>query len=216
MRSLRLVRLLLIRHGQTRWNREQIFRGGADVPLDRTGLAQAKALATRLRPARIAAVYSGPLQRAHRTAELVAGPHGLPVRTLPGLDDMRFGAWEGRSLAEVQRAHPAQYARWKTRPWGLTIPGGTSLGQIEARGWRALRAILARHPAGGTVAVVSHRVVLKLLILKMLGIGSTGFWTIALDPCSLTVFDWDGSKFVLQRFNDTAHLRRRPGATVDF
>jgi broad specificity phosphatase PhoE len=109
----RLLRLLLIRHGQTRWNREQIFRGGTDVPLDRTGIAQARSLAARFGPARIAAVYSGPLQRAHRTAELVAAPHGLRVRTLPGLDDMRFGAWEGRSLAEVQRAHPAQYASWK-------------------------------------------------------------------------------------------------------
>ncbi|HTY07704.1 MAG TPA: histidine phosphatase family protein [Candidatus Edwardsbacteria bacterium] len=209
------LRLCLIRHGRTRWNKELIFRGGADVPLDAAGRAQARALADRLRPARIAAVYSGPLQRARRTAELIAQPHALPVTLLPGLDDMRFGAWEGRPIAAVRRAQPALFGRWQRQPWRLRIPGGTTLRQIEARSWRALRGIVRRHRGGQTVAVVTHRVVLKLLVLKLLGAGSTGFWRVALDPCSLTVFEWDGSDFTLRLFNDTSHLRRR-GGLADF
>jgi broad specificity phosphatase PhoE len=210
------MKLLLIRHGQTRWNREQIFRGGADVPLDRTGMAQAHALAARLRSVRIAAVYSGPLSRARRTAELVAAPHRLPVSVIPGLDDMRFGLWEGKSLREVERSHPAQYARWKTAPWKLAIPGGTTLRQVESRSWRAVRAISGTHEKDEVVVIVTHRVVLKLLILKMLGIGITGFWRLALDPCSLTVVECDGSRFTLEQFNDTGHLRPRKRATADF
>jgi phosphoserine phosphatase len=207
------MKLLLIRHGQTAWNREQVFRGGADIPLDRTGETQAKALARRLQSANITAVYSGPLARARRTAELIAVPHRLPVTILAGLDDMRFGGWEGKSLAEVGRRYPSQYSRWKTKPWQLAIPGGTTLRQIESRSWKALKSVARRHLPDDTIALVTHRVVLKLLILKMLGLGAEGYWRIAVDPCSLTVAGWNGKQFVLERFNDTGHIRpARPGA----
>ncbi|MRR09416.1 histidine phosphatase family protein [bacterium] len=209
------MKILLIRHGRTAWNKELVFRGGTDVPLDGAGVRQTTDLARRLRRAGLAAVYSGPLARARRTAELVAAPHRLPVTVLPGLDDMRFGAWEGRPLAAVERAHPAQFKRWKTEPWRLRIPGGTTLRQVETGAWRTLRAIAGRHRADDTVAVVSHRVVLKLLVLRMLGAGPRGFWRIALDPCSLTVAGWDGDSFALERLNDTGHLGRRGGG-ADF
>ena len=210
------MKLLLIRHGQTRWNREQVFRGGADIPLDRTGMAQARALAGRLHSVKIAAVYSGPLARARTTADLIATAHRLPLTIVPGLDDMRFGVWEGQALAAVERRHPSQYAVWKTAPWKLAIPGGTTLRQVESRSWRALRAIVGQHDENDTVALVTHRVVLKLLILKLLRIGITGFWRLALDPCSLTVFEQDGSRFILERFNDTGHLRNKGSEAVDF
>ena len=210
------MKLLLIRHGETAWNRERMFRGGVDVPLDRRGVAQAQLLACRLRSADLTAVYSSPLARARRTAELVAGPHNLPVTVAPGLDDMRFGVWEGRSLGKVERSFPAQCGLWRTAPWRLAIPGGATLRRVESRSWRVVRAISGQHGAKEAVAIVSHRVVLKLLILKMLGIGVTGFWRIALDPCSLTVFEWDGASFTLERFNDTGHLRKKGGGSVDF
>lgn len=211
------MRILLIRHGQTAWNRELVFRGGTDVPLDRAGVSQAGALARRLRRTPLAAVYAGPLSRARRTAELVAAPHRLPVTVLPGLDDMRFGAWEGRALTDVERTQPKRFSCWQREPWNLRIPGGTTLRQVEMRAWRALRAVVGQHRADDAVALVTHRVVLKLLVLDMLGAGARGFWRIALDPCGLTVADWDGSKFVLERLNDTGHLRPRgPGARRDF
>jgi broad specificity phosphatase PhoE len=158
-------------------------------------------------------VYSGPLARARRTAELLAAPHLLPVTVLPGLDDMRFGAWEGRALAEVERTQPRLFTRWQTEPWRLTIPGGTTLRQVERRAWRALRAVAGRHRADDAVVLVTHRVVLKLLVLRILGSGARWFWRISLDPCSLTVADWDGSRFALERLNDTGHLGRRGGGT---
>jgi phosphoserine phosphatase len=210
------MKLLLIRHGRTSWNKERIFRGGADVPLDRAGIAQARALARRLRGARVDAVYCGPLARARMTAGLVAGPHRLPLTVLPGLDDMRFGAWEGKPLEEVERAHPAHYALWKAAPWKLAIPGGTTLRQVGSRSWKAVRAIAGEHKKDEVVALVTHRVVLKLLVLKMLGTGMGGFWRLALDPCGLTVFEWDGSRFILERFNDTGHLRSHKHPAADF
>jgi broad specificity phosphatase PhoE len=210
------MRLLLIRHGQTRLNREQIFRGGTDVPLDAAGRRQAQAVGRLLLPARLDVVYSGPLQRARQTAEYVAAPHRLPVVIEPGLDDMRFGQWEGKSLAEVERAHPVQYRQWQTRPWDLTIPGGTTLRQIESCSWGTVKAVVGRHRAMDTIVFVTHRVVLKLRVLKMLGIGIRGFWRIALDPCSLTVVECDNGRFVLERLNDTCHLRKKSGGAADF
>ncbi|MCU0607831.1 MAG: histidine phosphatase family protein [Candidatus Edwardsbacteria bacterium] len=205
------MKILLIRHGRTAWNKELVFRGGADVPLDRAGVSQASSLAARLRRVRLAAVYSGPLSRARRTAELAAAPHRLPVTVLPGLDDMRFGAWEGRPLADVERTQPQRFSCWQREPWNLRIPGGTTLRQVEKRAWRTLRAIVAQHRTDDAVAVVTHRVVLKLLVLRMLGAGARGFWRVALDPCGLTVADWDGSRFMLERLNDTGHLREQSG-----
>jgi broad specificity phosphatase PhoE len=210
------MKLLLIRHGQTAWNREQVFRGGTDVELDETGRKQARLLAQRLKDFGLSAVYSGPLSRARETAQAVAGACGLKVKINPGLDDMRFGKWEGLAHTEVAEKFPEAYTLWKSEPWRAGIPGGSSLDEVGGRAWAALQAMLSAAGERETVAVVTHRVVLKLLICRMLGLGPDGFWKVKLSPCSLTTFVWDGQKFVMEGFNDVCHLQDMAPGLMDF
>jgi probable phosphoglycerate mutase len=126
--------VLLIRHGETEWNRVERFRGRADVELNATGLAQAVAVARRLRSEGSAdAVYSSPLQRGWQTAEPIAAAFGLQVQPLDGLLDIDYGQWQGLSPAEAASRYPDVFALWLNAPDRAAIPGGETLGQVRSR-----------------------------------------------------------------------------------
>ena len=139
--------LLLVRHGQTDWNRDGRFQGHADTPLNETGRGQARALAEALATERVDAVYSSDLQRARHTAAAVADAAGLDVVTLPELREKHFGTWEGLTHAEIAERFPEA-------PRGSWGDGETSE-EMASRVLGALRQIAARHD-GETVLVVSH------------------------------------------------------------
>jgi len=208
--------VLLVRHGQTRWNREQVFRGSIDVELDETGRRQAELLGRALSGRAVTAVYSSPLRRAADTAEAIARPHGLAVATVPAMTDMSFGQWEGKADGEVRDRWPDLYRMWRAEPWRVSMPGGDDLEAVAARSLGALREIVSRHEARDTVVVASHRVVLKVLILGLLGIGTRGFWNIRLSPCGLSTFEHDGTAFVLTGCNEICHLQEMDSRLADF
>ena len=95
----------LVRHGQTAWNKSEIFRGRADVPLNERGLKEAELAAEYFRGRKVDAIYSSPISRAVQTAEKIAGVLGLKVRMHSGITDMSFGDWEGRPVHYVLPAH---------------------------------------------------------------------------------------------------------------
>ena len=100
-----MTRIVLVRHGETEWNRVERFRGRADVPLNQTGIAQAEATARRIEKGwEVTAVYASPLVRALRTAEAIAQRFALDVQVHPGLIDIDYGAWQGRSPDDVKRS----------------------------------------------------------------------------------------------------------------
>ena len=109
--------LLLVRHGETDWNRDHRVQGQTDTPLNATGLAQAHALASSLSCVPLDAVYSSDLARARMTAETVAEPHGLPVEVEVDLREKDFGTWEGLTDVEISQpvseCHPRQVGRWR-------------------------------------------------------------------------------------------------------
>ncbi|HAD81297.1 MAG: hypothetical protein A2509_00460 [Candidatus Edwardsbacteria bacterium RIFOXYD12_FULL_50_11] len=210
------VELILVRHGQTQWNREQIFRGSKDIELDETGRQQAEALGERLRSRRIDAIYSSSLKRAMYTAEAIARLQGLPVMVGPGLVDMCFGEWEGLAHQEVKQRYPKQYQAWRENPWKARIPGASNIKDIQAQSLRAIKGLIEDNLPESTVAVVTHRVILKLILMKMLNMGPEGFWNIKLSSCGLTTVEWDGKRFVLTCLNDTGHLDDLNIKQIDF
>jgi broad specificity phosphatase PhoE len=210
-----MTRILLIRHGRTEWNRQEIFRGRADIPLSDQGTRQAEALAGRLSDERIAAVYSSPLIRAYATAEQVAKAHGLQPQTVDDLTDIDYEAWEGQQHEQVAEQYADLYARWRSEPHLVRPPGGETLGQVRERAYPALLEIVARH-AEAAVALVSHRVVSKLILCAALDLGDEAFWRIRRDTCCLNVLEWSGQTVTVCLLNDTCHLGGLAKDAMDF
>jgi broad specificity phosphatase PhoE len=202
------TRIVLVRHGQTAWNREIRFRGQADLPLDEVGLKQAEATG-RYVAARwpVAAVYASPLSRAMQTAEPTARAHGLTVHPLDALLDIDFGEWQGHSPKEVAEQYPDLLQAWREKPHTVNFPGGESLDVVRSRVVAGLDKVLARH-AGQTVALVGHAVVNRVMLCVVLEWGNDRFWRLRQGTCAVNVFEAreDGA-FTIALLNDPSHLQ---------
>jgi len=156
------TRVILIRHGETTWNRATRIQGHTDIPLSELGLAQAERLAEALADEPLAAIYASDLSRARQTAEAVAGRQGLPVRIDVGLRERAFGRFEGLSWDEIAQNHPEDSARWRKREPDFQVGGGESLVTFSARCLAAAGRAVAAHP-GQSIALVAHGGVLDCL-----------------------------------------------------
>jgi broad specificity phosphatase PhoE len=201
-----MTTVFLVRHGRTGWNKEQVFRGHKDVPLDEVGREEARLVGKRLKGEGIKAVFSSPLSRARETAEAVARSHNVEVQIVEGLIDLHFGEWEGQSLKEVQKQYPDLYAQWQGAPHQVIFPGGEGLAAVRSRAIKAVEKIVERHPQEA-VALVSHRVVLKVLICALLGLDNSHFWNIAQDTTAINCFKHRNGTWICNFLNDTCHLK---------
>jgi broad specificity phosphatase PhoE len=200
-----MTEIILVRHGETEWNLKEIFRGRIDIELNETGIKQAELLAEYLSDIRIDAIYSSPLRRALKTAEMVASYHKLDVEIAPGLIDFNYGKWQGLSHQEVKDKYKELYAEWISHPHRVKIPDGESLDDVRQRAVDVVTEVIAKYE--GTVALVSHRVVNKVLICALLGLDNSHFWNIRLDTCGITTFACENGRFILINHNDTSYLK---------
>jgi len=200
-----MTEIILVRHGETEWNVEEVFRGRIDIGLNETGLRQAKLLAEYLSGVKIDAVYSSPLRRALKTAEVIASPHKLKVKIAPGLIDFDFGKWQGLRLQEVKDRYKELYSEWVSSPHLVKIPDGESLSDVRERALAVVDEVMAKYE--GTIALISHRVVNKVLICALLGLDNSHFWGIKQDTGGTTTFSYINQRFILTKHNDTSYLR---------
>jgi len=200
-----MTQIILVRHGETEWNVVEIFRGRIDIELNETGLKQAELLAKYLSDIKIDAIYSSPLKRALTTAEILASYHKLSVDVTPALIDFDFGEWQGLSHQEARDRYKELYAQWINRPDRVRMPAGESLSEVRKRAMSVVDRVIAKYK--GSVALVSHRVVNKVLICTLLGLDNSHFWNIRQDTCGITSFTYENERFVLTRHNDTSYLK---------
>ena len=201
-----MTSIYLVRHGQTAWNKEEIFRGRTDIPLDETGLREAEGAGEYLKEIKVTAIYSSPLTRARQTAEKIAALHPVEVKFHPGIIDMSFGDWEGHSLKQIRDRDEERYRQWKEQPHLLEIPGGETLGEVRKRSMAALEEVIRWHP-DEIVVLVSHRVINKVLICGALGIDNSHFWQIGQDTTAINLIQYRNGKFMLSFLNETCHLK---------
>jgi phosphoserine phosphatase len=198
--------ILLIRHGQTEWNRVERFRGRVDVPLNDTGLRQAEATGRRVADmARPVALYSSPLSRAVKTAEAIGKHVNLTVEIHPGLVDINYGDWHTLTPDEVRSQWPEMLETWYNQPHLAYIPGGESLGEIRVRAMRTVNDLASRH-TGQTIILVSHTVINRIILMCVMGIENERFWRIKQEPCAINVFEVEAREYTLVLLNDTCHL----------
>ncbi len=211
-----MTRIILVRHGQTPWNKDKIFRGSRDIPLNDTGREEARLAGEWLKDETIHAAYCSPLSRARDTGEAIAGHHGLGVEDLPGLTDLTYGDWEGLPLTEVKVKYADLYRRWETAPHQVRFPQGETLDEVKARSLTAVAEVLRRHP-DQTVLLAAHRAVNKVLIAAFIGIDNSHFWRIGQDTTAINRFHHLDGTWQIMGLNDTCHLRgMKRGEYVDF
>jgi broad specificity phosphatase PhoE len=201
-----MTSIYLVRHGQTAWNKEEIFRGRTDIPLDETGLKQAELVGEYFREMEIHGIYSSPLSRALQTAEKIAQFHYLKVQRLDGIDDMSFGNWEGRLHKEIREKDSKIYRQWVEEPHLVRLPGGEGLDDVRARAMVAMADVVRDHP-GKTLVLVSHRVICKVLICAILGLDNSHFWQITQDTTAINLIQYRKGKYILSLMNETCHLK---------
>lgn len=198
--------ILTIRHGETAWNREKIFRGIHDVPLNENGRLQARLTARALEAVRIDAAYTSPLSRSVETAATVLNPHGLNAILCDELLDFNYGVWTGKTECEASDGWPKEHEMWRSSPHKARIPGGDNLRDVFGRAFNAMETIAARHE-NQTVALFAHRVINKLLAIGALGLGLERFPFIVQGNCAINEFERTEQGYRILRINDTAHIR---------
>jgi len=200
-----MTQIILARHGETEWNVAEVFRGRIDIELNETGIKQAELLAEYLSHMKIDAVYSSPLKRALKTAEIIASYHKTAVEVAPGLIDFDYGEWQGLAHQEVRNKYEELYAEWINNPDQVRIPTGESLGEVRERAMGVVSDVIAKYE--GIVVLVSHRVVNKVLICALLGLDNSYFWNIKQDTCGITTFIDEDGRFILTEHNNTSYLK---------
>jgi broad specificity phosphatase PhoE len=200
------TRFILVRHGQTEWNRgAERFRGRADLLLNDTGLEQANKIGARLAQEKIAAVYASPLKRTMQTAQPIAAVHQLQVVEHSGLLDLDFGALEGMTVDEARLAFPDVIEKWLTAPGHAKFPKGGSLKAVRGRIDNLFNDLVPRH-AGETVVLVSHKVVCGAMLCYVLDLSADALWRIQQDNGCINAFEKHGDNWIVTLMNDTSHL----------
>ena len=197
--------ILLARHGETAWNRDKIFRGTYDIPLNDTGKVQAKLLAQAFKNRKIDAVYTSPLSRAYQTAQLSLSTQNIVPVTDERLIDINYGDWTGKEDGEVAKQWPEEHNLWNMSPQNATLPNGETLRKVYNRTVEAMEEITSKHN-NQTVAIFAHRVVNKLLVLAALESELDRFTFIIQDNCCLNEFESTNTGYLIRTINNTAHI----------
>lgn len=202
-----VTRVLLIRHGETEWNKQGIFRGIADVPLNGRGARQAEAIGKTLAGTGLRAIYASRLVRASDTAQAIASRQasGIAVTPEDAFVDIHRGEWEGLTHDQAREKYPELYKRWFASPQDVRFPGGDSLRDVQRRARAALDRI-ARELAGSELAVVTHHVVIRALLCSLLDLELSHFRRFEAYPGSITEARFEYDHWVLYRLNDVCHL----------
>jgi broad specificity phosphatase PhoE len=206
-----MTRLLLIRHGETPWNRDRRWQGHADVPLSVEGFAQAARLADHLRTQRaaIGVIYSSDLRRAHDTARKLAEALEADLVVDSVWREIEVGRWTGLSRDEIKERFAEE---WRRIAAGEDLPrgGGETFAAFSLRIVEALDCLRRRH-TGQTVAIVTHGGVIRAALLHALGLSWPRLREVAaVDNAALSELLWDGSAWTVLRRNYAPHLASPP------
>ena len=203
-----MTRFIVVRHGETQWNVESRIQGQGDSPLTAPGLAQAEAIARRLSSERFDVLIASDLGRAMRTAAAIATRTGHPVRPDARLRERSFGAGEGMTYEEIDRAWPDAFSRTRETDPDMAVPGGESRRQFHER-VRDAFAALAREHEGKRVAVVAHGGVLAALYRMIHDIPVGKPHAVPIANASYNAVAFEADAWAIEAWDDVDHL---PGA----
>lgn len=172
--------ILLMRHGETAWNRERRIMGDLDIPLSEQGRAQCLAAAELLHGFAVDRIVTSPLRRAAESAEILADRLGLPTTEEDRLVEVRFGDWQGKTYDEVG-ADP-RYQAFACDPVTSPTPGGETVAAVQSRGLEGLRDLAPTE----TVVFVTHGDLIRTILCHFLAVPLAGYRRFRVDNCGLS------------------------------
>jgi broad specificity phosphatase PhoE len=197
------MELLLIRHGETDWNKERKVQGFSDIDLNDVGLHQAQRLALSLKNHNIHVIYSSPLIRARKTAQIINQYHNAPIHLEDNLMEMNQGDFEGLSFQELMTREKVFLGKWISDPASVKMPNGESLTELQARAWKVIENIIFKHV---NALVVSHSFTIASILCKIKDINLSKFRTVHVDTASKTIVRFMNGAASIELFNDRIHL----------
>lgn len=206
------MRIILVRHGQTKWNSEGRVQGRTDIPLNARGMAQAEAVGEWLSGRKIDAVYASPLMRAHDTAKAIADRQGVCVKLLGEMIEIDFGLWEGKTKRELAAEFPEFWTDWS---WHLdeqksAMMQAESAYMILERTKRAIDAVMDENAKDATAVIVSHTMPIKLLMADAVGIPLENMRQVKVDNCGVCEIELHkGEPSKLITWNERGFLMRK-------
>ncbi|MBN1663061.1 MAG: histidine phosphatase family protein [Deltaproteobacteria bacterium] len=198
------MKLILVRHGETIWNKDRRVQGISDIELSDVGLDQAEKLGASLKDEKIEAIYVSPLKRARQTAMKIAAFHNVPLSIKKELQEMDQGDFEGLSFKELAEKHGAFLKQWVADPASCVMPNGESLDMLQARAWPVIENILQ---SDRNTVVVAHNFTLTTILCKFLNFSLSRFREVHVDTASKTVVEIQDGVPVIRCLNDVSHLK---------
>ena len=198
--------VILIRHGETDYNRQHLFQGSLDIPLNSMGLKQADLLAQALKDVPIDVFISSPMLRAYVTTEKCAALHGMQIAYADKrLSEASYGQWAGKSTAEIKKDFAREYKLLNEQRWKYTPPGGESLKSTQKRYRAALDDAIKKYP-GKTILIGAHSAGNAALICSVLDIKLDHFNQFKQDNTCINVLEYKDGKWRLLLLNSVDHL----------
>ena len=197
------MELILVRHGETLFNRERKVQGITDIELNDTGLRQAHQLALSLKDHEIHQIYSSPLRRAYQTAEAINQFHDVPIHRRSGLMEMDVGDFEGLSFQELRANEKDFLQRWIADPAMTKMPNGESIIELQERAWNAIGDIILE---AENALVVSHNFTIAAILCKIKCVDLSQFRNFCVETASKTIVQFTNGVGEIGLFNDRSHL----------
>ena len=200
------MKVALVRHGETEWNKLGKFLGQCDIGLNPRGLAQARETAQAMGHWGHKVVYASPLTRTMQVAREISKLDEVPVVPVEGVRELDLGDVEGVTGEEMRSLWPGVYAAWRENPATVVMPNGESLAQLQDRAWGAWLELEATHSENDSLVVVSHNFAIRTIVAKLLGMPLSNFHRMVLALSSICIIESDQRGRRLVSYNSTCHL----------
>jgi len=199
-----MLHLILVRHGETKWNAQRRYQGQSDMPLSELGWRQAHRIAERLSDQKIDVIYASDLKRAWETASAIAEKKGLEILSDPRLRELKFGILEGLTFEEAEKQYPEMIAAWLD-DFNNTPEGAETIDLFNARIISFLDDLKREHDEQ-VVLLVGHGGSLSEILRVVLELSPTKRWYLAMENASLSEVLIAEDYVALNRLNDACHL----------
>lgn len=192
--------LYLIRHGHTVGGDEKRYKGSIDVPLSEKGIEQMRRISEFFKGISLSAVYSSPLSRALKSADIIAEPYGLRPVVVSDLRERSFGIWEGMSFNEIKERYPEEFEAWAANPLKYSPIEGESTIEVRDRVARVLEDILSNH-GNEKIAIVAHGGVNRIILCHVMGIPLENIFRIEQDYGAVNIIEFHDRYPVVKLIN---------------